>query len=154
VRKIRTGVDKVSDMDMKKKVNITVDPVVWKQARILGFNRSAICEEALRTRCGMGNQEEQLAERVKKLTGELSIAKRELQTLQDANAFIEETDKKSESDIDFIMETCRRWNERFGHVGINKITELCNRRQVDINLILNECKKNNYIIEQFLSEYD
>jgi hypothetical protein len=154
VRKIRTGVDKVSDMDMKKKVNITVDPVVWKQARILGFNRSAICEEALRTRCGMGNQEEQLAERVKKLTGELSIAKRELQTLQDANAFIEETDKKSESDIDFIMETCRRWHERFGHVGINKITELCNRRQVDINLILNECKKNNYIIEQFLSEYD
>jgi len=144
----------VSDMDMKKKVNITVDPVVWKQARILGFNRSAICEEALRTRCGMGNQEEQLAERVKKLTGELSIAKRELQTLQDANAFIEETDKKSESDIDFIMETCRRWHERFGHVGINKITELCNRRQVDINLILNECKKNNYIIEQFLSEYD
>ncbi len=144
----------MSDMDMKKKVNITVDPVVWKQARILGFNRSAICEEALRTRCGMGNQEEQLAERVKKLTGELSIAKRELQTLQDANAFIEETDKKSESDIDFIMETCRRWHERFGHVGINKITELCNRRQVDINLILNECKKNNYIIEQFLSEYD
>jgi hypothetical protein len=154
VRKIRTGVDKVSEMEQKKKVNITIDPVVWKQARILGFNRSAICEEALRTRCGMGNQEEQLAERVKKLTGELSIAKRELQTLQDANAFIEETDKKSESDIDFIMETCRRWHERFGHVGINKITELCNRRQVDINLILNECKKNNYIIEQFLSEYD
>lgn len=144
----------MSEMEQKKKVNITIDPVVWKQARILGFNRSAICEEALRTRCGMGNQEEQLAERVKKLTGELSIAKRELQTLQDANAFIEETDKKSESDIDFIMETCRRWHERFGHVGINKITELCNRRQVDINLILNECKKNNYIIEQFLSEYD
>lgn len=144
----------MSEMDQKKKVNITVDPVVWKQARILGFNRSAICEEALRTRCGMGNQEEQLAERVKKLTGELSIAKRELQTLQDANAFIEETDKKSESDFDFIMEACKRWHERFGHVGINKITELCNRRQVDIKLILNECKKNNYIIEQFLSEHD
>jgi hypothetical protein len=154
MQKICTGVDKVSDMEKKKKVNITIDEVVWKQAKILGFNRSAICEEALRTRCGMGNQEEQLAERVKKLTGELSIAKRELQTLQDANAFIEETDKKSESDIDFIMETCRRWNERLGHVGINKIAELCNRRQVDINLILNECKKNNYIIEQFLAEHD
>lgn len=144
----------MSNMDQKQKVNITVDPVVWKQARILGFNRSAICEEALRTRCGMGNQEEQIAERVKKLKGELSIAQRELQNIQDVNAFKEENSQRTESDFDFIMETCHRQNSRFGHVGINKIMELCNRRKVDINLILDECKKNNYEIQQFLSEYD
>ena len=144
----------MSEKEQKTRVNISIDPVVWKQARILGFNRSAVCEEALRTRCGMGNQEEQLAERVKKLSGELTIAKRELQTIQDANAFKEENLKKTESDVDFVLESCRRWHERFGHVGLNKLTELCNRRKVDINLILDECKKNNYIIEQFLAEHD
>ena len=144
----------MSEKEQKTRVNISIDPVVWKQARILGFNRSAVCEEALRTRCGMGNQEEQLAERVKKLKGELTIAQRELQTIQDANAFKEENRKITESDFDFIMESCRRWVERYGHVGLNKLTELCNRKNVDIKLILDECKKNKYIIEQFLSEHD
>jgi post-segregation antitoxin (ccd killing protein) len=139
----------VSEVERKKKVNITVDEVVWKKARIMGFNRSAICEEALRSATGMGNNEDQLVQREKELKHELGMTRRQLETVRSVKLFKEETGKKEETDIEFVMGSVFRFVDKFGYVGFDKIEYLCNKRQVDAKLILDECKKHNIRIENF-----
>lgn len=133
----------------KKRVNLTIDEVVWKKAGVLHLNRSGICEDALRTAVGMGNDEEIIERKMKEAELTLKMGAKQLKQNKEVEAFKEESGKVEQDSFDFLMETAKYNQETYDHVGIDKLEALCIRKNADLTPILNECKKRGYDLKNF-----
>ena len=140
----------MADIKAKKRVNLTIDEVVWKKAGVLHLNRSGICEEALRNAVGLGNDEDQMLRKQNELKTELNHITKQLQQKEEIKAFETETDKEEEDTFNFIMQSAERMDFVNDNVGIDRLEDVCTRKDFPIKPILEECKKRGYDNEYLL----
>lgn len=125
---------------MKKTVTLTIDAVVWEQAKEkLPCGRSEYIEEQLRKGIGLSDDKEvELRKKIAKHQDEINVLESQLCKIREERLKKE----KAINVYDNALNAIRRIHERLGCVGKNQIKNISKQQQVPfeglIDCVINE----------------
>lgn len=127
---------------VKRSVSITIDCDVWEEAGLKLDSRSEFCENQLRLFLESNNDKEDM------ILKQIQEKREEIYVLEDQLcAFRKErlTTAKEKPIFDTAMISIKRINDRLGHVGKNQIRKIAKSNQVPFDLLLENCRQNDYL---------
>ena len=119
--------------EKKKKVSISIDPVLWDEAGVKIPNRSAFIEEQLELYLANDlSEEKEVLELIDEKNAELSVLEGKLCKLREARL-------KKVKDVDIFdapMVSINRLHSKLGHVGKNQIKMFAKNNDVPYDALL------------------
>lgn len=119
---------------MKKTVTLTIDAVVWEQAKEkLPCGRSEYIEEQLRKGIGLSDDKEtELRKKIAKHQDEINILESQLCKIREERL----KNEKQNNEYDNAMDTVYRIHERLGFVGKNQLKNISKQQQVPFDVLV------------------
>lgn len=135
-------------MSSKKKVTITIDPIIWEVAKEkLPCGRSEFIEDQLRKGIGFADDKEtKLRKEIGKRQEEINVLESQLCKIR------EEKLKKTETrkDLTQITSTLERIKEKSGVIGKNQIRNLSKHQDIEYGVLVDLCNNIDLkIVENF-----
>lgn len=132
--------------------NITVDPYLWEQLpKYISGTRSSFIEMCINKQIYCNDDVDELERQI----AELEIQKRNIETeiLIKQNKIKElkelrELNNKNRLILEKAMHTIRLVYENESYIDKHRIKFIANRHNIDLNIILEQCKKENIVINQ------
>lgn len=120
---------------MKKSVTLTIDSMIWEQAKEkLPQSRSEFVEEQLRKAIGLSDDKE------KELRKKIAIHQDEINVLESQLCKIREerlkNEKQDNDEYGNAMDTVYRIHERLGFVGKNQLKNISKQQQVSFDVLV------------------
>lgn len=119
---------------MKKTVTLTIDAVVWEQAKEkLPCGRSEYIEEQLRKGIGLSDDKEtELRKKIAKHQDEINVLESQLCKIREERL----KNEKQNNEYDNAMDTVYRIHERLGFVGKNQLKNISKQQQVPFDVLV------------------
>ena len=120
---------------MKKSVTLTIDSIIWEQAKEkLPQSRSEFVEEQLRKAIGLSDDKEtELRKKIAKHQDEINVLESQLCKIREERL---KNEKQDNDEYGNAMDTVYRIHERLGFVGKNQLKNISKQQQVSFDVLV------------------